>query len=43
MQTPDGKNLSNGAADYQNHSDPEVFKEWIEEGLKEFKSNPKGN
>jgi thiol:disulfide interchange protein len=36
MQTPDGKNLSNGAADYQNHGDPEVFKQWLEKGIQEF-------
>lgn len=36
MQTPDGKDLSNGSADFQNHSNPEVFKKWLEEGLTEF-------
>lgn len=34
MQTPDGKDLSNGSADYQNHSNPEVFQKWLEEGLR---------
>ena len=36
MQTPDGKDLSNGSADFQNHSNPKVFQKWIEDGLKEF-------
>ena len=36
MQTPDGKDLSNGSADYQNHSNPKVFKEWLDKGLYEF-------
>ena len=40
MQSPDGKDLPNGSADYQNHSDPEVFKKWINDGLDAFK---KGN
>ena len=38
MQTPDGKDLSNGSADFQNHSDPAVFKKWIDKGLGEFKA-----
>ncbi len=36
MQTPDGKDLSNGSADFQNHSNPKVFKEWLDKGLSEF-------
>ena len=36
MQAPDGKDLSNGFADYQSHSSPPVFKEWLDDGLKEF-------
>lgn len=32
----DGKQLSNGSADYQNHANPEVFKKWIEAGLKAY-------
>ncbi|MCH2230789.1 MAG: thioredoxin family protein [Crocinitomicaceae bacterium] len=36
MQTPNGEDLSNGSADFQNHSDPAVFKEWMEKGLSEF-------
>lgn len=38
MQTPDGEDLSNGSADYQNHSNPADFKKWLDDGLKEFKS-----
>ncbi len=37
LKRPDGKNLSNGSADYQNHSNPEVFKAWLEKGLGEIK------
>jgi len=37
LKSPDGKNLSNGSADYQNHSNPEVFKAWFEKGLGEIK------
>ncbi|MCH2225506.1 MAG: thioredoxin family protein [Crocinitomicaceae bacterium] len=36
MQTPEGEDLSNGSADFQNHSDPVVFKKWLDEGLKEY-------
>jgi thiol:disulfide interchange protein DsbD len=36
MQSPDGKDLSNGSADYRNHSKTEVFKNWLNEGLEEF-------
>lgn len=36
MQTPDGKDLSNGSADYQNHSNPEVFQKWLKSGLEEY-------
>lgn len=39
MQNTDGKDLSNGSADYQNHSDPEVFKKWINDGLDDFKKS----
>ncbi len=34
MQSPEGKDLSNGKADYQNHSDPAKFSKWIKDGLK---------
>ncbi|MCC6701758.1 MAG: thioredoxin family protein [Fluviicola sp.] len=37
IQTPDGKDVPVGSADYQNHSSTEVFKKWLEKGLKEFK------
>jgi len=33
----EGKTLPNGSADYQNHSDPEVFKKWLEKGIKAYK------
>lgn len=33
MQTPDGVDLANGSADYQNHSDVNVFKKWLKDGL----------
>lgn len=33
MQTPDGVDLDNGSADYQNHSNTAVFQKWLEEGL----------
>ncbi|MDG1148096.1 MAG: cytochrome c biogenesis protein CcdA [Crocinitomicaceae bacterium] len=36
MQTPEGEDLSNGSADFQNHSDPVMFKKWMEKGLNEF-------
>jgi len=38
LQTPDGKDIPVGSADYQNHSDPKVFKAWLEKGLKKVKS-----
>jgi len=37
MKSADGKDLSNGSADYQNHSNPDDFKKWLEAGLKESK------
>lgn len=37
MLDANGKQLANGSADYQNHSKPAVFKQWIEEGLNLFK------
>jgi hypothetical protein len=37
IQTPDGKDVPVGSADYQNHSSTEVFQKWLEKGLKEFK------
>lgn len=38
MKTPDGKDMSNGSADYQNHKNPTKFKEWLEAGMTEFSS-----
>ena len=37
MQSSDGVDLNNGAADYQNHSNPYKFKDWLEAGLNENK------
>lgn len=37
LQTPDGKDIPVGSADYQNHGSPAVFQKWLEDGLKEFK------
>lgn len=37
LQTPDGKDIPVGSADYQNHSDPKVFQAWLEKGLKQSK------
>lgn len=41
MQTPDGEDLPNGSADFQNHSTPSVFKKWLDDGLKEFNKKVK--
>jgi thiol:disulfide interchange protein DsbD len=37
LQDTDGNDLANGPADYENHSNPEEFKSWLEEGLRLFK------
>ncbi len=37
LQTPDGKDIPVGSADYQNHGSPELFKNWLERGLKQHK------
>jgi thiol:disulfide interchange protein DsbD len=37
MLDAEGKQIANGAADYQHHSTPSVFKEWIEKGLALYK------
>ena len=37
LKTPEGIDIPVGSADYQNHSNPEVFKSWLEKGLKEYK------
>lgn len=37
IQTPEGKDVPVGAADYTNHSNPKVFQAWLEKGLKAYK------
>lgn len=37
LQTPEGKDIPVGSADYQNHGSPEVFKKWLEKGLDTYK------
>ena len=37
MLDVEGKQIANGAADYQHHSSPSVFKEWLEKGLALYK------
>ncbi len=37
MLGPNGEDLTNGSADYQNHRNPEDFKKWLDEGLKLYK------
>jgi thiol:disulfide interchange protein DsbD len=37
LQTPEGKDIPVGSADYQNHGSPEVFKKWLEKGLDSYK------
>lgn len=36
MQDPNGKDLGNGSADFENHSNPGKFRSWLEEGLDKF-------
>ena len=36
LQTPEGIDIPVGSADYQNHSKTEVFKSWLDAGLKSF-------
>lgn len=38
MQDSQGKDLGNGSADFQNHSDPEKFKAWLNKGLELYKA-----
>ena len=38
MLDKNGKDLSNGSADYINHGNKEDFISWLREGLKEFKT-----
>lgn len=37
LQTPEGVDIPVGSADYQNHSNPKDFQNWLEKGLKKFK------
>src|SRR5690554_1884696 len=39
LQNGKGKDLDNGSADYQNHSSPEDFRKWLEDGMNEFKKS----
>ena len=36
MQNGEGEDLDIGSADYQNHSNPDDFKKWLEEGLNAY-------
>ena len=36
MQFPDGTDMTNGSADFENHSNPANFKIWLDEGIKIF-------
>lgn len=38
MLGPNGEDLDNGSADYMNHSDPQDFKAWLDEGMKLYKA-----
>jgi hypothetical protein len=38
MQFPNGKDMMNGSADFENHSNPSDFKNWLDEGLNIFKT-----
>ena len=38
MQFPDGTDMTNGSADFENHSNPADFKVWLDEGLNIFDS-----
>lgn len=37
MLGPNGEDLANGSADYENHGNAEDFKAWLDEGLKLYK------
>jgi thiol:disulfide interchange protein DsbD len=39
LQTPEGKDILVGSADYENHSDPVKFAAWLKSGMKAFKGN----
>lgn len=36
LLTPAEKHLNNGAASYENHSNPKDFKAWLDQGMEEF-------
>ena len=38
MLGPNGEDLSNGSADYENHGNAELFKNWLDEGLELYKA-----
>jgi thiol:disulfide interchange protein len=37
LQDVSGEDLPNGSADFENHSNPDDFRKWLEEGMKAFK------
>jgi thiol:disulfide interchange protein DsbD len=37
MLGPNGEDLPNGSADFENHGSADLFKEWLDEGLKLYK------
>jgi thiol:disulfide interchange protein DsbD len=39
MQDPNGKDLSNGSADFEHTSDPKDFKKWLDAGISDFSKN----
>lgn len=41
MIGPNGEDLSNGSADYENHANPDKFKKWLEDGLEDYKKRAK--
>ena len=38
MQDVDGEDLNNGSADYENHSEPQRFKDWLKDGMNDINS-----
>ena len=41
MLGPEGEDLENGSADYDNHKQPEVFQKWLQQGLDLYKEAKK--
>lgn len=39
IQNGEGEDLSNGSADYQNHSKADDFRKWLQDGLNEYKAS----